>query len=155
MLVCFVLSCPVCCHRRLKLITARSSSDLPAAGAQSRWLSENTLRLRFGIGLRGRDSSQLGTWNLELGTFGASAPLSADTAPPRRTLSSFVYHSQRLSQHAQPFFSCPTFPYASASRARKYGWLNSAPVALGSQPWRICAIPSSPCPCSASAQPRR
>src|SRR5216683_3550484 len=45
--------------------------------------------------------------------------------------------------------------HASASRQRKYGRHNSVEVARdAARPSRICAIPSSLCPCSAIAQPR-
>ena len=144
-----------------KLIAARSSSDFACClRAISMALRKHASASAWGLGVRDWGLVTDLTFDLCLTltcTVEASARLSADTALPRSNAPQFCppQPAPRPARSALPL-TCPTFPYASASRARKYGRASSAPVARqAARPWRIWAIPSSPCPCSASAQPRR
>ena len=67
-------------------------------------------------------------------------------------LPTVVSERQRLRSAVSPSSTCPTFPYASASRPRKYGGEFLILSRQAARPWRSWAIPAA-LSCAANAHP--
>ena len=132
---------PCCCHRRLRLMAARNSSDFAS------WR---------------RATSRARRNQVSASSCGVPGCRRSKT-PWRRQTSASQKRSSRCSTRVWASASAwrassgwPRWSATSASTVHKYGTSIVALVARQAAiPWRTWAIPASPWPCMASAHPRR
>ena len=131
-----------------KLITARSSSDFACC------FRAISMAFRKHSSASSWPREDLSIFTLDLQPVEASARLSADTARPRHTRSPVLSTRTNASASAaSPSSRLSHFPIRLGQHGKKTALLLLPCGPAAARPWRISAIPSSPCPCFSQAQP--